>query len=170
MSVAFVAGLTFCLVIIGTLASIIGRLLTQWKVEFAFATAVLSAVAGAAVLMGPAIRMRVPDIKVRKRRGVAGAFIYGFFYSVATLTTSAGPLLLLITIAAAMGRPWYGALLSLAYAIGRGIPFLMLGTVASASGRMLGRVEKYRRPVEIVSGIALLALSVYFVRFALALR
>lgn len=106
LSVAFAAGLAVCVVTIGTLASILGGLLTQWKVESAIATALLSAVAGAAVLMGPAIRLRVPDLKVRNRRGVAGAFLYGLFYSIATLTTSAGPLLLLMTIAAAIGRPW----------------------------------------------------------------
>lgn len=44
----------------------------------------------------------------------------------ATLTTSAGPLLLLLTVAAALGRPAYGAALSLAYSIGRGVPFLRL--------------------------------------------
>ncbi len=127
----------------------------------------LSAIAGMAVLMGPAVRRFVPDVKVRKRRGVAGAFLYGLLYSVATLTTSAGPLVLVLTVSAAMGRPAYGFLLSLAYAIGRGVPFLLLGIFAGASGRLIGRAAKYSRSAEIVSGLALLGLSIYFFRFAM---
>ncbi len=146
----------------------LGRLLTQWNVGFALGTAVLSAIAGTVVLMGPAVRRRVPNPEVRRRRGAAGAFLYGLLYTVATLTTSAGPLILLLTISAAMGRPAYGALLSLAYAIGRGIPFLLIGILAGASGRFIARAAKYGRPAEVVSGIALLGLSFYFLRFAMS--
>lgn len=112
------------------------------------------------------MRRRIPDPNVRKRGGLAGAFVYGFLYSVATVTTSAGPLLLLLTIAAAVGNPLYGALLSLAYAIGRGIPFLLLGLFAGTVGAWLARIGTARRIAEVVSGIALIGLAVYFVRLA----
>ncbi|MBA3405938.1 MAG: thiol:disulfide interchange protein, partial [Gemmatimonadaceae bacterium] len=72
------------------------------------------------------------------------------------------------TVSAAMGRPAYGALLSLGYAIGRGIPFLLIGILAGASGRFIARAAKYARPAEVVSGIALLGLSFYFFRFAMS--
>jgi cytochrome c-type biogenesis protein len=93
---------------------------------------------------------------------VVGAFLYGFCYSVATVTTSAGPLLLLLTVAAAIGRPAYGAALSLSYAVGRGLPFLLLGLFAGAVGTWLARVNRARRIAEVVSGIALVALAGYF--------
>jgi cytochrome c-type biogenesis protein len=94
--------------------------------------------------------------------GVDGAFHYGLCYSVATVTTSAGPLLLLLTVAAAIGRPAYGAALSLSYAVGRGLPFLLLGLFAGAVGTWLARVNRARRAAEVVSGIVMVALAGYF--------
>lgn len=157
------------LIIVGTLTAVVGQLLTAWKSAFAVATAALSLVAGLALLMGPLIRRHLANPAVRKRRGVVGAFVYGILYSVATIITSAGPLMLLLTAAAAIGKPLYGAFLSLGYAIGRGAPFLFLGIFAGAAGRWLARIGEFARPAEIVSGLALIGLAVYFVRFAAAL-
>ena len=93
-------------------------------------------------------------------------FVYGLFYTAATLTTSAGPLMLLLTIAAAVGRPLYGAGLSLAYGIGRGLPFLLLGLFAGRIGGWLARLERTWRIAEVVSGLALIGAGVYFLRLA----
>ncbi len=166
LSVAFFLGLVLALAVLGTVAAVIGRLVTRWDAAFALGAAAVTGVAGVATLFGPAIRRRVPDPAVRQRRGVTGAFIYGVLYSVATVTTSAGPLLLLLTVAAALGRPTYGAGLSLAYGVGRGLPFLVLGLFAGQVGRWLERFERARRPVEVLSGIALLGLAIYFVWLA----
>jgi cytochrome c-type biogenesis protein len=103
---------------------------------------------------------------VPRRAGLTGAFTYGVLFSVATITTSAGPLMLLLTIAAAVGRPLYGAVLSLAYAVGRGVPFLLMAVFAARVQRWLDRVERLRRPFEMVSGAALVAVAGYFVRIA----
>ncbi len=151
---------------LGTAAAAAGRLLTQWSTVFATGAAALTLLAGVATLFAPWLRRWVPDPAVRQRGGVAGALAYGVTYSVATITTSAGPLVLLLTVAAAMGRPAYGLGLSLAYGVGRGLPFLALGLFAGRVGAWLERVERARRTAEIVSGVALIALSVYFIRFA----
>lgn len=104
---------------------------------------------------------------------MAGALAYGVAYSVATITSSAGPLVLLLTVAAAVGRPAYGALLSLAFAVGRGLPFLALGLAAGHAGRRLGpwlgRLDRGRRHVELASGVALLGLAGYFLWLATVL-
>ncbi len=123
-------------------------------------------VAGLAALFGPVVRRYLPDPEIRKRGGVVGAFMYDFVYSVATVTTSAGPLLLLLTIAAAVGNPLYGAVLSLSYAVGRGMPFLLLGLFAGTVGAWLARIGRARRVAEIVSGVAMIALAVYFIQLA----
>ncbi|GAC1652051.1 MAG: hypothetical protein NVS4B3_13690 [Gemmatimonadaceae bacterium] len=142
---AFVAGLVLTLGVLGTTAAVIGRLLTRWKAAFTLGVAALTVIAGLATLFAPALRRRVPDPDVRQRRGVAGAFVYGVLYSVATITTSAGPLILLLTIALAIGRPVYGMALSLAYGAGRGLPFLALGLVAGRLSVWLDRIEPARR-------------------------
>jgi len=169
LSVSFFTGLVLTITGLGLGAALVGRLLTQWGAAFALGAAALTAAAGVATLFAPSLRRRVPDPTIRKRGGVTGAFLYGVAYSVATVTTSAGPLLLLLTVAAAMGRPAYGASLSFAYSVGRGLPFLLLGLFAGKLGAWLQRVERARRPAEVVSGVALLALAVYFVRLSTVL-
>jgi cytochrome c-type biogenesis protein len=162
VSLGFFAGVVVSLLVLGTVAAYLGRLLARWSAGFAYGAAVFSLGAGVAAICGPAIRRHVPNPEIAKRGGVAGAFVYGLCYSVATVTTSAGPLLILLTIAAAIGRPAYGAALSLAYGIGRGLPFLVLGLFAGAVGEWLARVNRARRLAELVSGAALVALAFYF--------
>ncbi len=165
-SLSFFVGITLSLLALGIAASFAGRLFARWNWAFAIGGAVFSLLAGLAAIFGPALRRRIPDPEIRKRGGLVGAFLYGFLYSVATVTTSAGPLLLLLTVAAAIGRPWYGAILSLSYAVGRGLPFLLLGLFAGTVGSWLARIGPARRSAEIISGVALVALAVYFIRLA----
>lgn len=162
LSLSFFAGLILGLVVLGIFAALLGRVLEQWGAAFAAGAALVTLLAGLAALFGPALRRRVPDPAVRRRGGIVGSFLYGTVYSVATITSSAGPLLLLLTISAAMGRPFYGALIALAFAIGRGLPFLFLGLFAGRVGALVARVEWYRRPVEALSGVVLVGLSGYF--------
>ncbi len=162
LSLAFFFGVVLSLLALGVAASFAGRLFSRWSAVFASGTAVFSLGAGLAAIFGPALRRYVPDPELAKRGGIAGAFLYGLLYSVATVTTSAGPLLLLLTIAAAVGRPAYGAALSLSYAVGRGLPFLLLGLFAGTVGAWLARIGPARRVAEVLSGVALVALSVYF--------
>ena len=151
---------------LGIAASYAGRLFSQWSAWFAVGAAVFAFLAGLAAIFGPVLRRYIPDPEVRKRGGIAGAFMYGFLYSVATVTTSAGPLLLLLTVAAAVGNPLYGAALSLSYAVGRGLPFLLLGLFAGTIGAWLARIAPARRAAEVLSGFALIGLAVYFVFLA----
>lgn len=151
---------------LGIIASYLGRLMTRWSVAFALGTAIVSLIAGLAAIFGTTLRRYIPDPEISQRGGIAGAFLYGVGFSVATVTTSAGPLLLLLTIAAAIGRPIYGAALSLSYAIGRGLPFLLLGLFAGTVGTWFARLGRARRIGEVVSGVALVILAVYFLRLA----
>lgn len=166
LSLAFFFGLVVSLVALGIAAAYLGRIVAKWSVVFAISAAMFSLVAGLAALFAPLLRSRFPDPAIEQRGGIIGAFIYGLSYSVATVTTSAGPLFLLLTIAAAIGRPAYGAALSLSYAIGRGVPFLLLGLFAGTVAARIGRLNHARRVAEIVSGVALVALAAYFLRLA----
>ncbi len=169
LALSFFVGVVVSIVALGLAASFIGRLLADWSVGFAIATSLVSFCAGIAALFAPLIRQRFRSPDIEKRGGVAGAFLYGLAYTLATVTTGAGPLLLLLTITAAIGRQAYGGLLSLAYGIGRGLPFLLLGIFAGAVGTWLARVERLRRGAELVSGIALVAIGGYFGWLAYAL-
>jgi len=166
LAASFFAGVTLSLLVLGTAAAYFGRLLVRWSAGFALATAMLSIVAGLIALSAPLLRRRFSNPKVEKRGGLGGAFVYGLSYTVATLTTSAGPLMLLLTIAAAVGKPLYGAVLSLSYGIGRGLPFLLTGLFAGRVAGWIARVERGRRAAEVVSGLALIAAGAYFVHLA----
>ncbi len=53
--------------------------------------------------------------------------------------------------------------------MGRGMPFLFLGLFAGELGAWLERFNNARRAAELVSGVALAALSAYFVWLAVVL-
>jgi cytochrome c-type biogenesis protein len=169
LSFSFFAGVVLSVTALGVAASYVGRLLADWSTGFAIVTAILSLIAGLAAIFAPQLRVRIAAPDIRKRGGISGAFAYGLAYTLATVTTGAGPLFLLLTITAAIGRPAYGGLLSLAYGLGRGLPFLLLGIFAGAVGSWLARVERLRRGAELVSGIALVAIGGYFAWLAYAL-
>lgn len=64
LSAAFFVGLALTLTVLGTIAAIIGRLLTQWRSAFALGAATLTLAAGFAALFRTALRRRVPDPEV----------------------------------------------------------------------------------------------------------
>lgn len=173
LSLVFFMGLVLSLTAVGIAAARAGQVFTQSAPAFSVIAGVLLGVMGSATLAGPWVRRRLPDPVVRQRGGLVGAFGYGIAYSVATITSSAGPLMLLLTVAAALGRPWYGAALSFAFAVGRGLPFLALGYGAEVGGTRLqpwlARLDRGRRSFELASGVALLALAGYFLWLATVL-
>jgi len=168
ISLSFFGGIVLSLLVLGIAAAYLGRLLSRWSMAFAIGASIFSFAFGLAAIFGPTLRRYVPNPKVTKRGGIAGAFLYGLSYTVATVTTSAGPLLLLLTVAAAIGRPFYGAMLSLSYAIGRGLPFFLLGIFAGTVGSWLARLGRARRILEVASGVGLVSLAFYFAWLARA--
>src|SRR3989442_242601 len=89
-----------------------------------------------------------------------GALGYGFVFS---LGTSAAPLLVLLTVAAAQANPVNGLLLAMAFGVGRGLPFLFIGLFAGALVR-LTRVGQWGRAIQLTSGLALLIVTAYYTR------
>jgi cytochrome c-type biogenesis protein len=125
--------------------------------------AVLSLVAAVFAFRG--VRLTISQLEALRRPGLAGAFGYGFVFS---LGTSVAPLLLLLTVSAANGQPGYGFLLAFTFGLGRGLPFLLAGVIASAVTRF-AQLGRWRRAVEVVSGCALLVVSAYYARTFAAL-
>ncbi len=169
IAAAFFVGIVISLLVLGTVAAVVGRLVARWSGAFAVAAAIFSILAGIAALAGPLLRRHLHDPRIARRGGALGAFAYGLLYTVATLTTSAGPLMLLLTIAAAVGRPVYGAALALFYGIGRGLPFLLLGIFAGRAAGWIARLGRGARIAEVVSGIALVGVGIYFARLGVQL-
>lgn len=164
IALAFFFGIVLNLVLLGAFAGRLGAILTeQFGKYWALIMALVSIVAAVAVFLLPAIK--VDQISGWRRGGIAGAFTYGFIFS---LGTSAAPLLVLLAVAAAQATPLYGSLLALAFGIGRGFPFLLVGLFAGAVSRFT-RIGSWRRPMQIISGIALTLVGLYYAQVFFAL-
>ena len=164
IAVAFFFGIVTNLALLGTVAGRMGAILTEsFGRYWALGMASVSLIAAIVAFSGP--RLRVKKLASLRRPGLAGTFLYGFIFS---LGTSAAPLLLLLTVAAAQARPEYGFMLALAFGIGRGLPFLLAGLFAGVLMRFT-RLGLWSRAIQVASGCALLFVSLYYVRTFAAL-
>ncbi len=164
IAAAFFAGIVINLTVLGALAGRLGALATEsFGRYWALVMAVVSLAAAIAAFWGP--RLQVVQLASLRRPGIVGAFGYGFIFS---LGTSVAPLLLLLAVSAANARPEYGFALACAFGIGRGLPFLVAGLLASAVTRFT-RFGLWSRSIQVISGVALFFVSVYYARTFAAL-
>ncbi len=165
VAAAFFAGIVTNLTILGSAAGRLGAFLTEaFGRYWALSMALVSFVAAVAAFWGP--RLSSEKLESWRGAGLAGTFLYGFIFS---LGTSAAPLLLLLTVAAAQARPDYGFMLALAFGIGRGLPFLMAGLFAGALMRF-ARLNSWTWAIRVASGCALAFVGLYYARVFAALR
>lgn len=164
IALAFFTGIVANLTLLGALAGRLGALATEsFGRYWALGMAAISLVAAVAAFWGP--RFKVSQLAGWRRPGVTGAFGYGFIFS---LGTSVAPLLLLLTVSAARGNPLEGLLWAFIFGLGRGLPFLLAGVVASAVTRFT-RLSRWRRPIQVLSGCALLLVTGYYANTFVAL-
>lgn len=157
IAATFAAGIIVNLTLLGAITGQLGALATEGFGRYwALAMAILSLLAAGLAFWGP--RLKVSQLEALRRPGLVGAFGYGFVFS---LGTSVAPLLLLLAVSAANGRPVYGFVLAFTFGLGRGLPFLIAGLIASAVTR-LTRLGRWRRAIQVVSGVALLFVSAYY--------
>jgi len=129
VSAAFFAGIVLSLAALGGVAGRLGALATEsFGRNWALGMAVLSLIAAALALWWP--QMSIDRLTACQKPGVIGSFAYGVVFS---LGTSVAPFLLLLTIAAAVGRPEQAILLAFIFGLGRGLPFLLAGMAGSVA-------------------------------------
>lgn len=157
IALAFFAGIVICLMLLGALAGRLGVLLTEsFGRYWALMMVMISIAAALLAFYGP--RLKVTKLASLRKPGISGSFMYGFIFS---LGTSAAPLLLLLSVAAATADPLYGLALAFSFGVGRGVPFLLVGFFAGAVSR-LAQLSWLRRSIQIISGSALLFVAFYY--------
>ncbi|MGI8582259.1 MAG: cytochrome c biogenesis CcdA family protein [Chitinophagaceae bacterium] len=162
---AFFCGIVLCLSVLGAIAGRLGIFLTETFGQYwALSMALISLIAAVLAFYGP--RIQVNKLAALRRPGITGSFTYGVIFS---LGTSAAPLLLLLSVAAATANPFYGFLLALCFGIGRGLPFLVVSLFAGAVTKF-AQLTWLRRSIQIVSGLALLFVCYYYVRVFIDLQ
>ena len=158
VSAAFFAGIVISLTALGGVAGRLGLATEAFGRNWALGMASLSLVAAALALWWP--RMPVDRLVAWRRPGVVGSFAYGVVFS---LGTSVAPFLLLLTIAAAEGRPEIGLMLAFIFGLGRGLPFLLAGMAGSVITGFT-RLGLWSRTIQVVSAVALLTVSAYYAK------
>jgi cytochrome c-type biogenesis protein len=154
---AFFAGIVVNLTLLGALAGRMGVILTEsFGSYWAIGMAILSLLAAIVAFYGP--RLKASRLVELRKPGIGGTFAYGFIFS---LGTSAAPLLLLLTVATTQRNPVLGLLLAFMFGIGRGLPFLTVGIFAGAVSK-LNRLTWLRKSIQVLSGIALLFVGLYY--------
>ncbi len=165
IALAFFCGIVVCLALLGALAGTVGVFLTETFGQYwALTMALISAVAAVIAFYGP--RLKIDRLANLRKPGIGGSFVYGLIFS---LGTSAAPLLLLLSVAAAKANPLYGFMLALAFGIGRGFPFLIVSAFAGAVTKF-AQLTWLRRSIQIVSGLALLFVSYYYIKVFIDLQ
>lgn len=165
IALAFFLGIVLCLSLLGALAGKLGIFLTEAFGQYwALSMALVSIIAAIAAFYGP--RLNVTRLAALRRPGVGGSFVYGLIFS---LGTSAAPLLLLLSVAAAKANPFLGFILALCFGIGRGMPFLIVSAFAGAVTKF-AQLTWLRRGIQMVSGVALLFVAYYYIKVYINLQ
>lgn len=108
------------------------------------------------------VRLPMPSLAMRVKRPttVLGAFALGIVFSVAVCPVCTPALVVLLGAAAAIASPLFGAVLLLAFALGRAIPIL-IGAWAFGWLESLSLLTRYQKVFEIAGAVTLIASGLY---------
>jgi cytochrome c-type biogenesis protein len=161
LGAAFIVGMLLAHVAIGAIAGFGGR----W-IEFAVGRWWGLIVGPVLIVLGlfwPGwLRLPLPPIAIRVRRpaGPAGALLFGAIFSVAICPVCTPALAVLTGVAVASGSALLGALLLLAFALGRIVP-MAAGAWAVSWIKNRPALNTYRKGFEIAGGLVLVASGLY---------
>lgn len=166
----FVAGFSTVFVLLGASATAIGRVLQTWRVELLGVEIGAVQVAGAViVLMGLHMTGLLPiqllyrDTRFQSRfqpKGYLGTYLVGAAFAFGW-SPCVGPILGgILTIAGGRETVYQGMLLLAVYSLGLALPFFLAGWSVEFLFESTRRLKRYLRPIEIFSGVLLIALGV----------
>ena len=98
--------------------------------------------------------------RVRRATGSWGAFALGVPFAVAICPICTPALIVLLGVAAGIGSPAWGALLLLAFALGRAVPVAM-GAGAMGWLERLRPLARYQRAFDVAGGVAMILTGLY---------
>ena len=109
------------------------------------------------------VRVPLPAMlapRMKRPTTIWGAFALGFVFSVAVCPVCTPALVILLGAAAAIASPLFGAMLLLAFSVGRAIP-IALGAWAAGWLENLSVLTKYQKGFEIAGAVTLIASGLY---------
>ena len=115
-------------------------------------------------LMWPGwVRIPLPAMfapRMKRPTTIWGALALGFVFSVAVCPVCTPALVILLGAAAAIASPLFGAVLLLAFSVGRAIP-IALGAWAAGWLENLSVLTKYQKGFELAGAVTLIASGLY---------
>jgi cytochrome c-type biogenesis protein len=108
------------------------------------------------------LRLPLPAVALKARRPLAvwSAFVLGAIFSIAICPICTPALVVLLGATVGLASPWVGALLLLAFGLGRALP-VAVGAVSISWLENLRGLDRYRRAFETVGGIILVLSGLY---------
>jgi cytochrome c-type biogenesis protein len=165
----FVAGFSTVFIALGASATAVGRVLRTWSVSVGGVELGIAQLAGLVIiLMGLHIVGLLPihllyrdaHLRVESRRpSLAGAYMVGAAFAFGW-SPCVGPILSgILAVAASRDTVLQGVGLLTVYSAGLAVPFLLTGWSLEYFFRIFGRVKRYFRALEVVSGGLLVAIG-----------
>ena len=114
-------------------------------------------------LMWPGwVRMPFKGLSFRAKRvsGSWGAFALGVPFAIAICPVCTPALIVLLGVTAGIGSPAWGALLLLAFALGRAVP-IALGAGAMGWLEQVRSLSRYQHAFDVAGGVTLIAMGLY---------
>ena len=103
------------------------------------------------------------------RSGPAGGFLLGLAFA-AGWTPCIGPVLgAVLTSGATTGTTGRGLIMVAAYCVGLGLPFVVLGLGVGRASAMVGKLHRWRRPIDLASAAVLAAMGLLLLTNSLTL-
>ena len=108
------------------------------------------------------IRVPLPPLQFKAKRatGMWGAFALGVAFAVAVCPVCTPALVVMLGVVAGIGSPQLGAVVLLAFALGRALP-IALGAVAIGSLESRPSFTKYLPLMDKLGGVVLIAMGLY---------
>ncbi|RMD65992.1 cytochrome C biogenesis protein [Candidatus Pacearchaeota archaeon] len=107
-------------------------------------------------------RLRLP----RTRSALADAFFYGFFFGAIVLPCNPGFIALFLARVSLLTNPLASLTHFFLFGVGIGFPLVAFSTLSSTySTQIISFLSRYRRQVNFIAGLAMLAISLYYLIF-----
>jgi cytochrome c-type biogenesis protein len=162
-SLLFILGFTLVFIALGASATALGQFMRYNQVWIRRAAGALIVVFGLHIsgLLNIPLLQRERRVHLNQRpAGFLGSVAVGFAFG-AGWTPCIGPVLgTILTMAGTTGDVGQGVTLLLAYSAGLGVPFFVASVGFSSFLSTFKRVRHWLRPIEIVSGLVLVAVGI----------
>ncbi|MBT4539804.1 cytochrome C biogenesis protein, partial [Candidatus Woesearchaeota archaeon] len=94
------------------------------------------------------------------------ASVFGLFFGLIVLPCNPASLAVLFAVSTSVTSFFTNLLNFVAFGLGMSIPLVILAIVsASASKQVIGFLTKYKKPINIVAGLIMLGISIYYLFF-----